>query len=185
MPTATENPLPENPLPAAPLRLALYEPDIPQNAGTLFRLGACLGIAIDLIEPAGFDSSDRALRRAALDYLDHVLIERHVSFAHFETRRRAAGRRLVLATTRAEMPFTAFRFQADDVLLLGRESAGVPDAVHAGADCRIAIPLRPGLRSLNVAVAGAMMIGEALRQLDVFPGVGAARPRPAPALPES
>lgn len=153
----------------APLRLALFEPDIPQNAGTLFRLGACLGVPIDLIEPAGFDASDRNLKRAGLDYLDHAEIRRHLSFTHFETFRREIGARLILATTRGAIAYTGFAFRPGDILLLGRESAGAPDHVHAAADARVFIPQRAGLRSLNIAVAGAMIAGEALRQLDAFP----------------
>jgi tRNA (cytidine/uridine-2'-O-)-methyltransferase len=161
----------------ADLRLALYEPDIPQNAGTLFRLGACLGVPVDLIEPAGFDASDRNLRRAGLDYLQAATIQRHLSFAHFDTWRRQRGARLVLGTTRGAMRHTDFRFQNGDIILLGRESAGVPDAVHAAADERICIPIRAGLRSLNIAVAGAILIGEALRQLDGFPNLAPIPPR--------
>jgi tRNA (cytidine/uridine-2'-O-)-methyltransferase len=162
------------------IRLALHEPDIPQNAGTLFRLGACLGVPVDLIEPAGFDASDRNLRRAGLDYLAHADIRRHVSFAHFEEWRRAGRHRLVLATTRGAIAHHAFAFLAGDIILLGRESAGVPDHVHEAADARIAIPIRSGLRSLNVAVAGAILLGEALRQLDRFPP---SRPDHADAAP--
>lgn len=157
---------------AAPLRLALYEPDIPQNAGTLFRLGACLGVPVDLIEPAGFDASDRNLRRAGLDYLAHVTIERHVSFAHFDRWRRENGHRLVLATTRSAESHLDFVFHPGDIIMLGRESAGVPEAIHAAVDARIAIPIRAGLRSLNIAVAGGILVAEALRQLDGFPTLG-------------
>jgi tRNA (cytidine/uridine-2'-O-)-methyltransferase len=146
------------------MRLALYEPDIPQNTGTILRMAACLGVPVDLIEPAGFDITDRALRRAGLDYLDHVLLERHESFAAFDAKRRLRASRLVLLTTRGETPYTGFAFTAEDILMMGRESAGVPDAVHATADARIRIPMREGLRSLNVAVAAAMVLGEALRQ---------------------
>jgi tRNA (cytidine/uridine-2'-O-)-methyltransferase len=146
------------------LRLALYQPDIPQNAGTMMRMAACLGVAVDLIEPAGFDASDRNLRRAGLDYLDRLELTRHVSFAAFEERRRAAGVRLVLATTRAATPYTDFTFQPGDIVMVGRESAGVPDAVHEAADARVLIAIRSDLRSLNVAVAAAMIVGEALRQ---------------------
>lgn len=153
----------------APLRLALFEPDIPQNAGTLFRLGACLGVPVDLIEPAGFDASDRNLRRAGLDYLDHAVIRRHVSFRHFEAFCAERGARLVLATTHGAVAHTRFAFQPGDIVMLGRESAGAPAHVHEAAEARIYIPQRAGLRSLNIAVAGAMIIGEALRQLDAFP----------------
>jgi tRNA (cytidine/uridine-2'-O-)-methyltransferase len=147
------------------MRLALYQPDIPQNTGTLLRLGACLGVAVDIIAPAAFDLSDRALRRAGLDYLAHVEMARHASFAAFEAALRARGGRLVLLTTQAEMAYTAFAFRAGDTLLVGRESAGVPEAVHQVADARLRIPMRAGLRSLNVAVAAAMVLGEALRQV--------------------
>ena len=147
------------------MRLALYQPDIPQNTGTLLRLGACLGVAVDIVAPAAFDLSDRALRRAGLDYLAHVEIARHASFAAFEAALRAGGGRLVLLTTQAEMAYTGFAFRAGDTLLVGRESAGVPEAVHRVADARLRIPMRAGLRSLNVAVAAAMVLGEALRQV--------------------
>ncbi|MET0314504.1 MAG: tRNA (cytidine(34)-2'-O)-methyltransferase [Hansschlegelia sp.] len=155
------------------IRLALYQPDIPQNAGTLLRLAACLGLAVDIVEPAGFPVSDRAFRRAGLDYLDRVEIERHVSFATFEQARRGAGRRLVLLTTRAETSFLDVSYGADDILMVGRESAGAPPAVHDAADLRVAIPMRAGLRSINVAVAAAMVISEALRQTAAFPSWGA------------
>ncbi len=147
------------------LRLALYQPDIPQNTGTILRMAACLGLGVEIIEPAGFDVSDRHLRRSGLDYLDHVAITRHRSFPAFEGWRREAGIRLVLATTAGALPHTAFAFRDGDCLMLGRESAGVPDAVHAAADARVVVPMRPGLRSLNVAVAAAMIAGEALRQV--------------------
>lgn len=150
-------------------RLALYQPDIPQNTGTMLRLAACLGVPVDIIEPAGFDVSDRNLRRSGLDYLDKATIARHVSWNAFEAWRREAGPRLVLATTQGAVPYTAFAFRADDIILVGRESAGVPREVHEAADARVAIPLRPGLRSLNVAVSAAMMLGEALRQTSTFP----------------
>jgi tRNA (cytidine/uridine-2'-O-)-methyltransferase len=148
------------------MRLALYQPDIAQNTGTMLRLAACLGVGVDVIAPTGFDMTDRALRRAGLDYLAHVEIVRHASFAHFEAARQRSRSRLVLLTTRAEVPYTSFAFQRTDTLLLGRESAGVPETVHAVADARLRIPMREGLRSLNVAVAGAMVLGEALRQTE-------------------
>ncbi len=159
------------------MRLALYEPDIPQNAGTILRLGACLGVPVDLIAPAGFDVTDRALRRAALDYLAHVEIERHASFAAFLSAQRARGR-LLLLTTHGDEAYTAFAYRSDDTLLLGRESAGVPPSVHGVADARLRIPLRPGLRSLNIAVAAAMVVGEALRQTGGFPDSGQGGPMP-------
>jgi tRNA (cytidine/uridine-2'-O-)-methyltransferase len=146
------------------MRLALYEPDIPQNAGTILRLCACLGVAAHIIEPAGFPTSDRAFRRAGMDYLDHVDLTRHASFAAFEQWRAGERARLVLFTTQGATPYLDFAYRADDVLLFGCESAGVPQAVHAAADARLVIPMRPALRSLNVAVATAMALGEALRQ---------------------
>ncbi len=156
------------------LRLALYEPDIPQNTGTLLRLGACLGVPVDIIEPCGFLLTDRAFRRAGMDYLDQAAMTRHQGWPDFLATQKSAAngpmRRLVLLTTSAEIPYTEFRFAAHDTLLLGRESAGVPDAVHAAADARLCIPMVPGGRSLNVAVAGAMVLGEALRQCDGFAG---------------
>ena len=123
------------------MRIALYAPDIPQNTGTILRLAACLGLAVDIIEPAGFDMSDRALRRAGLDYLTHVKIARHVDFGAFENACRAAGHRLVLLTTKAQTVYIDFAFAPDDVLLLGRESGGVPGSVHAAADARIKVPV--------------------------------------------
>lgn len=150
-------------------RIALFQPDIAQNTGTILRLAACLGIAVDIIEPAGFPVSDKAFRRSGMDYLDHVTWNRHDDFAAFETWRAAEGRRLVLMTTRAALPYAAFAFRPGDVLMAGRESAGVPEAVHTAADAGIRIPMRPGLRSLNVAVSVSMVAGEALRQLAAFP----------------
>jgi tRNA (cytidine/uridine-2'-O-)-methyltransferase len=148
------------------VRLALYEPDIPQNAGSLMRLGACLGVGVDIIEPCGFLLSDRNFRRAGMDYLNHADIRRHESWSRFHDN---FSGRLVLLTTRATTAYTDFAFAADDTLMVGRESAGVPDAVHAAACARLLIPLRPGLRSLNVAQAAAMVLGEALRQTRGFP----------------
>ncbi len=151
------------------MRIALYQPDIPQNTGTILRLAACLGLGVDIIEPAGFALSDRALRRAGMDYLDRADFTRHIDFDHFDTARRAGAGRLVVLTTHAETAYTDFRFAANDNLLFGRESAGVPDTVHAAADARLAVPIAAGLRSLNVAVACAMVVGEALRQTGGFP----------------
>ena len=151
------------------MRLALYEPDIPQNAGSLMRLGACLGVGIDLIEPCGFLLSDRGLKRAGMDYLKSADIRRHESWNRFCQSRQPGSGRLVLLTTRGDMAYTDFAFSADDTLLVGRESAGVPDAVHAAANARLTIPLISGLRSLNVAQAAAMVLGEALRQTGLFP----------------
>lgn len=152
------------------LALALYQPDIAQNAGTLARACACLGLELHIVEPAGFPVGDAGFRRAGMDYLDRAAIERHASFEAFEAWRAAQGRRLVLCTTRGALPHTDFAFLPGDVLLLGRESAGVPEAVHAAANGRIRIPQVAGTRSLNVALAGAMILGEALRQTGGFPG---------------
>jgi tRNA (cytidine/uridine-2'-O-)-methyltransferase len=146
------------------MRIALYEPDIPQNTGTILRLAACLGVGVHLIEPAGFPTSDRAFRRAGMDYLDQVAIVRHASWAAFEHWRRATGCRLILFTTRASVSYLDYAFRPEDVLLFGRESSGVPDEVHGAADARLLVPMRPGLRSLNVAMVAAMAVGEALRQ---------------------
>ncbi len=150
---------------AARLTLALYQPDIPQNAGTMLRACACLGVGAAIVEPAGFPVSDRHFRRSGMDYLDQLDIARHMSFAAFEDWRAGAGRRLVLLTTTGATPYTDFAFRHGDVLMVGRESAGAPAEVHAAADARIIIPMRAGLRSLNVAMAAAMALGEALRQL--------------------
>jgi tRNA (cytidine/uridine-2'-O-)-methyltransferase len=146
------------------MRIALYQPDIPQNTGTILRLCACLGIEAHIIGPAGFPTTDRAFRRAGMDYLDAVTIVRHRSWHDFEVWRRQAHHRLVLFTTAAPQCYLDYRYRSSDVLLFGRESAGVPEAVHQAADARLTIPLCPGLRSLNVAVAAAMAAGEALRQ---------------------
>jgi tRNA (cytidine/uridine-2'-O-)-methyltransferase len=146
------------------MRIALYEPDIPQNTGTILRLCACLGVAVDIIEPAGFPISDRAFRRAGMDYLDQVQIMRHASWAAFERWRLEARGRLILFTTRASLSYLDHAYRADDVLLFGRESSGVPNAVYEAADARLLVPMREGLRSLNVAMAAAMAAGEALRQ---------------------
>jgi tRNA (cytidine/uridine-2'-O-)-methyltransferase len=152
------------------MRLALYQPDIPQNAGSLMRLGACLEVGIDVIEPCGFLLSDRNFRRAGMDYLKSADIRRHASWNKFREGLDAnPGQRLVLLTTRGDMAYTDFAFQASDTLLVGRESAGVPDDVHDAADARLVIPLKPGQRSLNVAQAAAMVLGEALRQTALFP----------------
>jgi tRNA (cytidine/uridine-2'-O-)-methyltransferase len=149
------------------MRIALYQPDITQNAASLIRLGACLGVAVDIIEPCGFVFADKGYRRAGMDYLDQADISRHASWnAYLENRRPG---RIVLLTTKSSERYTAFAFRPDDTLLLGRESAGVPDDVHARADARLLIPLRAGLRSINVAQAGAMVLGEALRQTNGFP----------------
>jgi tRNA (cytidine/uridine-2'-O-)-methyltransferase len=147
------------------MRIALYQPDIPQNTGTILRLAACLGVEAHLIEPAGFPVSDRAFRRAGMDYLDQVALVRHPSWEVFEGWRRAQGLRLVLFTTRAAASYLDHAYDARDILMFGRESAGVPDEVHAAAEVRLRVPMRADLRSLNVAMTCAMAVGEALRQL--------------------
>lgn len=150
-------------------RIALFEPDIPQNAGTLMRLGACLGVRVDVIEPCGFLFSASAFKRAGMDYLDRADIRRYASWDAYLSARESDGGRLILLSARAIVPYTKFRFEAHDTILVGRESAGAPDFVHAAADARLRIALRPGMRSLNVALAAAMVLGEALRQTGGFP----------------
>jgi tRNA (cytidine/uridine-2'-O-)-methyltransferase len=148
------------------MRLALLEPDIPQNAGALIRLGACLGVAVDIIEPCGFLFDDARLKRAGMDYLELAQVVRHTSWNVFV---RATSGRMILLTTKATQSYINFRFAPDDVLILGRESAGAPESVHEAAAARLCIPMKQGLRSLNVALAGAMVLGEALRQTKRFP----------------
>ncbi|MEO1206133.1 MAG: tRNA (cytidine(34)-2'-O)-methyltransferase [Pseudomonadota bacterium] len=167
-------------MPTSKVRLALYQPDIPQNTGTLMRLAACLDIPLEIIAPAGFDLSDKALMRAGMDYTARARLVRHRDFEAFEATLGGANRladdhdlneraRLVLLTAAAADPFHMFQFRIGDVLLAGRESSGVPDDIHERADARVCIPMAPDCRSLNVAVASAMVVSEALRQLDGFP----------------
>jgi tRNA (cytidine/uridine-2'-O-)-methyltransferase len=151
----------------AALHIALFEPDIPQNTGTVLRTAACLGVPVEVIEPCGFVWGGKHMRRSAMDYLDQVTITRHLDWAAFQ--QNLGGQRRVLLTTKTEQVYTAFTFQPGDILVLGRESAGVPQSVHDAVDARVTIPLKPGLRSFNLAVAAAMVVGEALRQLDGFP----------------
>ncbi|MGF1629928.1 MAG: tRNA (cytidine(34)-2'-O)-methyltransferase [Kiloniellaceae bacterium] len=162
------------------MRLALYQPDIPQNCGALIRLAACLGVGLDIIEPCGFLLDDRRLKRAGLDYHALAAVRRHPSWRDFRTALQATCRetavegprpRLLLLTTGGDRSYTDFVYAAADILLLGRESAGVPEEVHAAAEARLVIPLRADCRSLNVAQAGAMVLGEALRQTAGFPAV--------------
>jgi tRNA (cytidine/uridine-2'-O-)-methyltransferase len=153
-----------------PMRIALYAPDIPQNTGTILRLAACLGLEAHMIEPAGFPTSDRAFRRAGMDYLDQVEIVRDASWEAFEAWRAGAAARLILFTTRARRSYLEHSFRRGDVLLFGRETSGVPEKVHLAADARLVIPMREGLRSLNVAMAAAMAAGEAIRQTGAQPG---------------
>lgn len=150
------------------MRLALYQPDIPQNTGALLRLAAALGVPVDIIEPCGFVWDDRRLRRSAMDYIDRVEIVRHRSWEAFRATL-ASRSRLVLMTTGGAVRLPDFTFRADDILLLGRESGGVPDPIHESVDARVRIPMQPGLRSLNVTHAAALALGEALRQTGGWP----------------
>ena len=147
------------------MQIALFQPDIPQNTGTILRLCACLDVAAHIIEPAGFPVSDRHFRRSGMDYLDQVSLTRHDSWSKFEQWRREKGHGLVLFSTKGADSYLDYRYRPADILLLGRESAGVPDEVVTAADARLVIPIQPGMRSLNVAVAAAMALGEALRQI--------------------
>jgi tRNA (cytidine/uridine-2'-O-)-methyltransferase len=157
------------------MRIALFQPDIPQNTGTILRLAACLDIEAHIIEPCGFPTTDRAFRRAGMDYLDRVRLERHHSWAAFEDWRRDVRTRLVLFSTHATQSYLDHPFEPDDILLFGRESAGVPDEVRKAVDVALVIPMAHGLRSLNVAMAAAMAVGEALRQTRGRIGAGACR----------
>lgn len=150
------------------MRLALFQPDIPQNLGAAIRLAACLGVRLDIIEPCGFPLSDAAIRRSAMDYTAVAQVTRHAGWSDFHAESKTSGR-LVLFTTRAAVPFHTFDFKTDDILLFGRESAGVPDEVHVAADARLLIPLAAGARSLNVVTAATLALGEALRQTNGFP----------------
>lgn len=151
-------------------RLALYQPDIPQNAGTLLRLAACFGLAVDVVEPCGFLWDERRMRRAGMDYINAVEVVRHTTFDTFNATRSGGGARLVLLTNRGNTRYDNFSFAPGDVIMVGRESAGVPAAVAAAADVTLRIPMRPGLRSLNVALAATLAVGEAMRQLGGFAG---------------
>ncbi|WEK50026.1 MAG: tRNA (cytidine(34)-2'-O)-methyltransferase [Candidatus Kaistia colombiensis] len=151
-------------------RIALYQPDIPHNTGAILRFAACVGVDVDIIEPAGFDLSDRGLKRAGMDYVERAALRRHISFETFESFRAGNGGRLVLLSTKAAIAYTDFSFRPDDVLLFGRESAGVPESVHEKAEARLIVPMRPGLRSINLAMTVAMVTGEALRQTGGLPG---------------
>jgi tRNA (cytidine/uridine-2'-O-)-methyltransferase len=152
------------------MQIALFQPDIPQNTGTILRLCACLDVTAHIIEPAGFPVSDRHFRRAGMDYLDQVTIMRHDSWSKFEQWRNDKGYRLVLFSTKGTSSYLEYRYNVDDILLFGRESAGVPDDIVTAADARLVIPIRPGLRSLNVAMAAAMALSEALRQTGAATG---------------
>lgn len=148
------------------MRIALFEPDIAANTGTIIRLGACMGVAIDIIEPCGFPFGDASLKRAGLDYLPRASLDRHDSWTSFRGKLRG---RLIVATTKARMGYTDFAFEPDDTLLFGRESAGVTDEVVSAADALVRVPMAEGMRSLNVAITAGMILGEALRQTDAFP----------------
>ena len=154
------------------MRLALFQPDIPQNTGTLLRLGACLDLAIDIIEPCGFIFNEKAMRRAGMDYLEMSNCRRHDSWQAFLRYRAEHGEeygRLVLMTTKASQPYVDFEFRDNDIILMGRESAGVPEEVHHMADARVVIPMDENTRSINMAISAAMVVGEALRQCHKFP----------------
>lgn len=149
--------------------LALFQPDIPQNTGTILRMAACLDLHVHIIEPCGFALNDKTLRRAGMDYLQRSSFTKHLSWQHFERWATTEQKRLILATTKTDQPFTQFQFMADDILLFGRESVGAPDEVHDRADHRITIPMKAGERSLNLAISTAILTSEALRQLKAFP----------------
>lgn len=149
------------------MRIALFEPEIAGNVGAVLRLGACLGAAVDLIEPMGFEWDDRRVRRTAMDYIDHVEVARHAGFDAF--RATVGSRRLVLFTTKASGSAYDFRFHADDILLFGKESAGVPPHVAAACDAQVRLPMRPEVRSMNLATSAALALGEALRQTAALP----------------
>lgn len=151
------------------MRLALYQPDIPQNTGTILRTAACLATPVDIIGPTGFDMSDKALRRSGMDYLEHVQLTRHLDWEAFLSTKQ--DQRLVLLTAHASIPYADFKFSSTDIIMLGRESAGVPKTVHDAADARLLIPMQPQRRSINIAIAAAMVLGEALRQTGSFPSL--------------
>lgn len=154
------------------MRVALFQPDIPQNTGTLLRLGACLDVPLDIIEPCGFIFNEKAMRRAGMDYLEMADYKRHNSWTDFlEYRKQNPEQygRIILLTTKASVPYTEFEFKENDIILMGRESAGVPEEVHQTADARLIIPMNEKARSINVAVSAVMVIGEALRQTNLFP----------------
>lgn len=151
------------------LKIALYQPDIAGNVGTILRLGACLGVACDIIEPCGFPFSDKALKRAGMDYAEAVEIQRIADWQSFHAKAKAEGRRIALLSSKGATSLYETQFESDDILLFGSESAGVPDDVHAACDLRIRIPMQPGFRSLNVAVSAGIALSEALRQTGQLP----------------
>ena len=146
------------------MRVALYQPDIPQNTGNIFRLGACLGVSVDIIEPTGFIFDDKKFKRSAMDYIDHLDYKKHIDWQHFYDWSQGGKYRLILMTTKAEQSFYEFEFHSSDILLFGRESAGVPDCVHEVVDHRLTIPMKAGVRSINLSSSVALILGEGLRQ---------------------
>lgn len=151
------------------MELALYQPDIAPNVGTLLRLGACTGVSVNIIEPCGFPFGAKDLKRAVMDYAKFAVVQRHSTWEQFTKAKE--GQRLILLTTKTNLPYTEFEFMKNDILLLGRESAGVPESIHKTVDARLTIPMQPGMRSVNVAVAASMVVGEALRQTADFPSL--------------
>ena len=150
------------------MRIALYQPDIPQNTGNIFRLAACLGVSVDVIEPTGFLFDDKRLQRSLMDYIDYLEYKRHVDWETFYQWCKVHNYRLILLTTKSQKKYYEFKYKNNDILLFGRETAGVPNAIHQCADERLLIPMQKGLRSLNVSSAAAVIVGEALRQLNNF-----------------
>ena len=146
------------------MRIALYQPDIPQNAGNIFRLGACLGVPVDIIEPTGFIFDDKKFKRSAMDYIDHIDYKRHIDWEHFYEWSQKKKFRLILMTTKTNQSFYKFQFKSSDILLFGRESAGVPDKVHQIVDHRLTIPMKVGVRSINLSSSVALVVGEGIRQ---------------------
>ena len=148
------------------MRIALYEPDIPQNTGNIFRLGACLGVDVDIIEPTGFIFDDKKFKRSAMDYINHLNYKRHLDWNHFHKWVRDNQFRLILMTTKSNKSYYDFKFQPSDILLFGRESAGVPNDVHDVVDHRLTIPMKNEVRSINLSSSVALVIGEGLRQIN-------------------
>ena len=146
------------------MRVALYQPDIPQNTGNIFRLGACLGVSVDIIEPTGFIFDDKKFKRSAMDYIDHIDYKRHIDWQHFYDWSLEKKYRLILMTTKTKQSFYRFKFHSSDILLFGRESAGVPDNIHQIVNQRLTIPMKEGVRSINLSSSVALVLGEGLRQ---------------------
>ena len=146
------------------MRIALYQPDIPQNTGNIFRLGACLGVSVDIIEPTGFIFDDKKFKRSAMDYIDHINYKRHIDWQHFYDWVKNNEFRLILMTTKSKKSLYRFEFHPSDILLFGRESAGVPENIHNIVDHRLTIPMKNGVRSINLSSSVALVLGEGLRQ---------------------